>query len=165
VDRQLRKRARLAGEFDRQDQRLGLGYLREQAQHGESDRDRIGRDARPQTEGDSEGGKLGRRQALEPIEKRRAQLMEPREGQLHLGLHARRPDHSTPRGACEEVIQQGGLADPGFASDDDRAARSGSGIREEAIELFALGAPAPETWFGLGDRPHECSHRPIAVDL
>ena len=68
-----------------------LGHFGHQAEHGEADQETIRRRPRGQAEDDPERVTLWTRQPLEPIEQRRAQLMQAREGQLHLGLDPHRP--------------------------------------------------------------------------
>ena len=51
-----------------------------------------------------------------PVEHRRAQVMQPGERQLHLRLHAGGPRDAAPAGPLGDVLQQRGLADPGLAA-------------------------------------------------
>ena len=49
-----------------------------------------------------------------PLQHRRAQLMQAREGELHLRLHSPGPHHQAPRGPPGQMIKQDGLAHAGL---------------------------------------------------
>ena len=68
---------------------------------------------------------LRRREALEPVEHRRAQLMQPGERELHLRLDARRSRDRGTQTRARQVVQQRGLADPGLAAQDQHPALTG----------------------------------------
>ena len=85
-------------------QRTLLGHFGHQAEHGEADQEAIRRRPRGQAEDDPERVALRTRQPLEPIEQRRAQLMQAREGQLHLGLDAHRPRDGQVRRRLDQVL-------------------------------------------------------------
>ena len=101
--------------IDDTQQRTLLGHLREQAQHRQPDEEPIWSGAGAQPEHDLERLALRSRKPLEAIEHRSAQLMQAREGQLHLGLHAHRPHDGQLRRRLDEVLQQRRLPDPGLA--------------------------------------------------
>src|SRR5438034_6729305 len=65
--------------------------------------------------------------------------MQPREGELHLRLHARDPDDPVPRGPLGNVLQQRRLSDPRLATDDENTALTLARLCQEAVEGFALG--------------------------
>ena len=67
--------------------------------------------------------------------------MQPGERQFHLGLDACGSHHAAAGGVGEDVVEQGGLADTGFAAEHDHAASPGSRAQDEPIERFSLGAP------------------------
>ena len=69
-----------------------FGRGREQAQHGQPDEEPIGSGAGAQPEHDLQGPPLRVREFGEPVEQRRAQLMQTGEAQLHVRLHPDRPD-------------------------------------------------------------------------
>ena len=99
-----------------------LGRLGEQAEHGEADQERSGAGPALRPKTIRERVALRCRQPLEPVEQRRAQLMQAGERQLHLGLHpAARATVRSGRGR-DEVLEQRRLADPGLAAQDQRAA-------------------------------------------
>ena len=50
------------------------------------------------------------------IQHRRAQLMQPREGQLHFRLHSRGPCYQASRGPVGQLVKQGSLAHAGLTA-------------------------------------------------
>ena len=69
---------------------------------------------------------------------RRAQRMQAGVRELHLGLHARRPrDPASLRGR-RQVPQQGGLADPRLAAQDQHPALARAHSRDELFQRVAL---------------------------
>ena len=104
--------------IDDPQQRTLLRRLRQQAQHRQPDEEPVRRRAGAQPEDDLERLALGGRKPAEAIEQRSAQLMEAREGQLHLGLHAHRPHDGQVRRRLDQVVQQRRLADSGLASSE-----------------------------------------------
>ena len=96
-----RRRSSHCASSTRQTQRPLLGRLGQQAQHGQPDQEAI-RDvavaARPNAT--LSASRCGPGSASSSVEHRRAELMQPGERQLHLGLDARDPgDADTPRPA------------------------------------------------------------------
>jgi hypothetical protein len=128
---------------------LRFGDVGEQAQHCEADQKAIRLIASPETECGSERLALGRRQPVEAIEERRAQLVQSGERQFHLGLDAGSSHHATARGVREAVVEKGRLADPGLAAEYEHAARPGSRIVDKSREHFTLGASVLQPWSGL----------------
>jgi hypothetical protein len=74
--------------IDQADQRLFPGHLRQQAQHRQPDQEPVRRRPGGQAERDPQRILLRYRQVPGAVYHRRAQLMQAREGQLHLRLHA-----------------------------------------------------------------------------
>ena len=88
--------------------------------------------------------------------------MQPREGQLHLRLHARRPRDQAPRGPPGQVVEQHRLAHPGLAAHHQRPALAGAHIGDEPVKYAALAEPARQPGRGPpGTRM--CRHRPDAI--
>jgi hypothetical protein len=75
--------------------------------HSEPDQEVIRRRPFAQPEHRLQRGPLRRREAGDPVEQRRAQLMQRGEGQLHLGLHAGGSEHPDPGRRGRRVAQQG----------------------------------------------------------
>ena len=73
---------------DQADQRPFLGHLRQQAQHGQPDQEPVRRRPGGLAERGPQRVALRYRQLPGAVQHRRAQLMQAREGQLHLRLHA-----------------------------------------------------------------------------
>ena len=73
---------------DQADQRPFPGYLRQQAQHGQPDQEPVRRRPGGLAERDPQRVALRYRQVPGAVYHRRAQLMQAREGKLHLRLHA-----------------------------------------------------------------------------
>ena len=69
-----------------------LRGIRKQAEHGEPDQEPIGLRAGAQAEGDLQGAALRGRQPRAAVEQPDAQLMQPRERQLHLPFRTSRAD-------------------------------------------------------------------------
>jgi hypothetical protein len=95
---------------DQADQRLLPGHLRQQAEHGQPDHEPIRRRPGGQAERGPQRVALRTWQLPGAVQQRRAQLMQAREGQLHLRLHTRRSRHPAPSRAPGHVVQQHGLA-------------------------------------------------------
>ncbi len=96
-------------------------------------------------QGDVQGVALRREESgVEPGQHRGAELVDPGEWQLHLGLHA--DDLRDPEAArlTGRVPQQGGLADAGLAADHEDAALPVTRRREQTVERGALGASSDE---------------------
>jgi hypothetical protein len=81
---------------DEADERSLVGHLRHEAQHGKPKKEPVGRRSRRQAERRAERGALRRRQVLEAVQQWSAELVKPRKGELHLGLHGRRGHDAAP---------------------------------------------------------------------
>lgn len=84
-----------------------------------------------------------------------AQLMQAREGQLHLGLHPGHPHDSVPGDALGVVIQQGGFPDSRLTAYDQDSAASGRHHAGQPVERAALTETAAQLQL-----PHH-THRPL----
>ena len=102
--------------IDQAGQRLVLRRGGQQAQHRQPDQEPVRSLALPHAERDRERVALRPRQLVEPAEHRHAQLVQPGERQLHLGLHPPGPDHPKPRRPAGRIVQQRRLPDPGLAA-------------------------------------------------
>jgi hypothetical protein len=122
------------------DKRLRLSHRRHQAQDREADEEPVRGVAVAQAERGFERVALGSGQTLEAIRERGAQLLQPRERELHLRLDARRPGHRTSGGAAREIGQQRALSDPGLPTQHQRAARARAHARHQLIQCRALAA-------------------------
>ena len=126
-----------------------LGHLGEQAEHGQPDQEPVRRRARGQAERDPQRVALRRREPVEVIQHRRAQLMQPREGQLHLRLDPGRPRHPASVRPSGQVVQQRGLADARVAAHHQHPALTGPDRADQPVQHVALavtaGQPRPTT--------------------
>ena len=132
------------GVVDQTDQRLLIGGLGQQAEHGQPDEEAVGGGGGAETEGGGEGVTLGRGEPVEVVEHRRAQLVEPGERQLHLRLDACRPGDATRRRARRQHVEQRRLADPGLAPQHQDAALPADDRRDEAAQDVALALAAQQ---------------------
>jgi hypothetical protein len=123
------------------DRALGRG-LGKQAEHGQSEPEGIGRRPGPEPERRTERILLRARDAVEPVQQGRTQLVQPREGELRLLLHARRLHDPVAARAPDQVLQQRRLADSGLAPDDQGLTDAVSHAVEKFVELPTLVAPA-----------------------
>ena len=94
------------------DQRPVPGHLRQQAQHGQAHQEAVRRGTCTDTERGPQRITLRRRQGLQPVQHRRAQLMQPGERQFHLRLDTGGARYPAPRGLPGQVLQQRRLPHP-----------------------------------------------------
>ena len=90
---------------DEAQERLLLSDLGQQGQHRQPDQEPVRRLALSQAERRFERSTLGARQTLVPIRERRAELMQPGVGQLHLGFDTGRARRSVSRRTSQQVFQ------------------------------------------------------------
>jgi hypothetical protein len=129
---------------DETDERPFLGDLGQQAQDGERDEEPVGRLPDFQSKRRAKRGALRAWEVLEPVEKRRAELMQPGERQLQLRFDPRSADDSAVGCACRHVVEQSGLAHAGLAADDQDLASAVAYGREQAIQDRAFGCAAEQ---------------------
>ena len=94
-----------------------LGDLRQEGQRPERDQETVGRIPGRQSQRDAQCTLLGLRKAIEPSEHRRAELMEPRKRQLHLGFHSGDLCDSKPGSMLSDCSQQRRLSNARLAPD------------------------------------------------
>ncbi len=131
---------------DERQQRLLLGGRGEQAEHARHDRVAIAAGRLAERERPAQRGGLGRRDRVEPVEQRPEQLAQAREGDVGLGLHpARAQDrHAGGDRLRARVLEQRGLADPGLADEEQRAAPAGAGVAQQPVDPGPLLVAADE---------------------
>ena len=130
--------------IDDTQQRALLGHRREQAQHRQPDEKPIRGCAGAYAEHDLHGLPLRRREPVEPVEQRPAQLMQAGVSQLHLRLHPYRPDDRQIRRRRDQVFQQRRLPDPGLTAQHQRPALAAADRRDQVVEQRALARPAAQ---------------------
>ena len=105
---------------------------------------------------EAEGGRkrilLGSRQPLQRIQRRRAQLVQPGVGELHLRLDAGSTGNPGTRGCLGRVPQKRGLANARLAAHDQHAAlararRPRAGGRSRALGTAARSTDQPRASF------------------
>ena len=128
---------------DQAQQRLVRGHVGQQAQNGQADMETIRRAAQPQAERDAESLALRDGQLVEAAQHPPAQLVQRREGQLHLRLDTLRPCHLEVLRGIGRVTQQRGLADARLAAHHQRPAVPRPDVREQPVEGPALFSAAP----------------------
>jgi hypothetical protein len=71
--------------------------------------------------------------------------VQPREGQLHLGLDTRRPRHAASVGRRGYLSQERGLPDARLTAQDQHVAFARADTRNESIELHAFADAIKQT--------------------
>jgi hypothetical protein len=92
------------------DQRLLLGHSRQQGQDRQADEEAIRSRTRADPEGRQQCIALRDREALDPVQHRRQQLMQSGEGKLHLRLDTHGTGDKAARHLLDHVLQQRRLA-------------------------------------------------------
>jgi hypothetical protein len=126
-------------------QRPLLGGVRQQAQNRQPDQEAIRRRARGEPEGRAQRLALRTRQMPETIDQGRAQRVQARERELHLGLHARRPGDPALVGGRREVPEQRGLADSRLATKDEHTALTRAHAGDQSLQRVALADPVEQS--------------------
>ena len=129
---------------DNTDQRLFLGSLGYQAEDGQADEKSVRGIPSAQAEGFGERIALWRRNAIEEVEHRCAELMQSGERQLHFPLDTGNAGDAASRRLLQDVFEQRGLADPGLSPDDQDAALTRPNAGHQSIECLALAASTTE---------------------
>ena len=107
-------------------------------------RNRSGALAVAQTERGAERIALRTGKALEAIQERRTQLLQPRVRELHLRLDPGRPGDAAPGRVRHQILQQRALADAGLPAQHQRPARTSAHARHQLIQRRALATPAKQ---------------------
>ena len=131
-------------------QRPLLRHLRQHGERGQRDQEAVGGIAGRETEGDAQRDLLRLGKRVEPLEHRSAELMQPREGQLHLGLDTRDPRNATAGRLASEYCSSAVLPTPGLAPDDQDRALTATQVLQQPPEQRALTGAAPKPWRPLG---------------
>ena len=141
----LRRRAvQPLGVVDQADQRLLAPDLGQQPEQRQADQEAIRRRARAQAERGAQRVALRAGQGVEPVEHRRAQLLQRGERQPGLRLHARGARHLAVGRPLGHVGQQRRLADPRLAPQHQRPALAGAHRVQQPVERLALAVTAQE---------------------
>ena len=127
------------------DQRPFPGHIRHQAQGGQADREAIRAVPVSEAERCAQRVALRTRKAPEPVQERRAQLMQSGERHLDLRLSTRGPDDAATGRALHQVFQQRSLAGSRLAAEDQDPALTHPHVRYQPVQCLALGAPAMQS--------------------
>ena len=135
---------------DQADQGAFSGYLRQQVERRQANDEPVRRRPRDEPEGGPQRVLLRQRQSFGAAEHRRAQLMQARERQLSLRLHARRARDLALQFLSGDVLKQRRLAHPGLAAhDQDPALSLANGVHESAEHAQLI--PPPGKLRGTGN--------------
>jgi hypothetical protein len=147
---------------DQAQQRLLRGHLRQQAQHSQANQETIRCAGRTQAERDAESVALRPGQGAAAVQHPAAELVQRREGQLHLRLDTLSACHEEVRCRVGCVAEQRGLADASLTADDQRPAAAGPYLRQQLVEGHALpGAGAKHHHHPLWGLPHTVERIPL----
>ncbi len=129
---------------DAHEHRFGLGELGQQGQQRDPDRQRVRGLGVVRERALVEGVGLGVGEVRELPDRGSQQFGEPGEGQLGLGLHTLGLEQCHAARPLSRVAEQRGLADPGFAPQDEDLAAALARGRQQRIDAAALGCPTHE---------------------
>ncbi|ANP51334.1 hypothetical protein J2Z21_002901 [Streptomyces griseochromogenes] len=132
-------------------QRLLCGRLRQQRQDRQPHQEPVRHARRAQPERDLQRLPLRARQALQSIQHRRAQLVQPREGEFHFGLHAAYLGDAAPSRPLTRVVQQGRLAHSGLATQDQHRTPARPNPLHQTVQRLALAATTTQPGPGMTD--------------
>jgi hypothetical protein len=134
-------------------QRPGRSHLRQQAQDGQADQEPVRHRPRTQAERSPQRITLRHRHTPQPIQHRRAQLMQPGERQLHLRLDPRGGRHPATRRPPGQVIQQRRLARTRLATHHQRPALTRPHSPQEPVQHLTFVAAAQQLQDASSQRP------------
>jgi hypothetical protein len=129
---------------DEAQDRTPLRQLREQGQARRRDEEALGALGLGEAEGTAKGLRLWLRDPLDVPQGRVDELMERREGQLGLGLHAARRQHVHVVRALPRVLEQGGLPDARLSAHDQGTALRPASRSDQLPDSGALGVAPTE---------------------
>ncbi len=133
------------GVVDEADEGSIVRHLGQQPQEGQTDEEAIGRRTCPEAERRVEGIALGTGQPDQTVQHRCAELVQPGEGQLHLGFDPSGPCDPAPGRPPFEVVEQHGLADARLAAQHEHLAAAGTDLGQEPVQCLALLLPATQS--------------------
>jgi hypothetical protein len=125
---------------DHDQERLLIRDLGQQGEGRQPDEKAVGCRLLLHPERAAERRGLAARQPIDVAQHRSQQLMQPGEGELRFGLDARGQEHTRAGGpgAGDGRMQQGALAEPGFAKHQQRRARRPAS-KQQRTDLRQLG--------------------------
>src|SRR5262249_18946302 len=129
---------------DNTQERPPLGGLRQQAEDRQSDQEWVWSRPGAESEGDGERVALRRREALDQLEERRAELPQPPQGEPHPPLDSEGAGDPELSAGLGRIVQERGLADARLAVQHQRAAVSAARGLQQPFEHLALTLPAEQ---------------------
>ncbi len=133
------------------------GDLRQEAERGERHEEPVGGAARREAEGDAQCVLLRFGDRVEVRQHRPAQLVQPGERQLHLGLDTRDPSDPEAGRLPSAMAQECGLAHAGLTTDGEDGAVASAGIFQQLVQHTTLRGATTERRGALS------SHAPGSV--
>ena len=130
---------------DQAQDRSLITSVREQAQNGEPDEERIWSSAGAETGGSLQSLTLRSRQRVDPVEQRAAELMETGVSELHLRLDPHRSENGQVRRRPDQVLEQRRLADPSLTAHHQRGTLSPADRTDQRVEQRALVGPTEQS--------------------
>jgi hypothetical protein len=121
-----------------------LGRIGQQVEHGQTDDETVRRKSAAEAKSGPQRGALRSRESVEAIQHRRAQLMYPGEGELHLRLDTDGARHPAAGRVFGHVVQQRRLAYALLATDHQGPALPRMNGLDETVEHVARGSSAPK---------------------
>ncbi len=129
------------GVVDDEADRALFGGLGDQGQHPGADGEPVDRPAPTQRQRDAEGLGLGFGEPVEVIDERAQQAGESGEREVAFDLAAGDPKQAERGRPPDRVLQQSGLADPRITGDQQGAATTHRGVRQQRVDGALLGPP------------------------
>jgi hypothetical protein len=129
---------------DHAQKRALLGRLGQQAEHSQANKEPVRRETLAQPECDFQRMALRSGKSLKAIAQRRAELMQCRECQLHLRLHARRTHHAHVRRRPDRIVQQRRLPNSCLTPQHEHIAASSPCSLTQPIEDRAFVSPTAQ---------------------
>ena len=120
---------------------MSLGRVGDQGQGPKGDHEAVGRLPGSKSKRNAQGALLGWREAVQPSEQRRTELVESCKGQLHLGFHPGDLRNVETVGSLGDKAQQSGLSNPRLAADNQDCAPAIACVLQHSLERLTLGEP------------------------
>src|ERR1019366_9251963 len=137
---------------DDDDQRPIVSHLGKQSEYSEAEKERVRGKPGGQAKRGADRLPVGRGEAVQAPEHRRAQLVKPGIGELHLRFDTRGVLDAAASVRADEILEQEGLTDPRLTADDERGAHPFMEPSDEMSEVCSLLAAAPQK--RLASAPH-----------
>jgi hypothetical protein len=127
-------------------ERLFRARRRQHGQRRQADEQAVDRRSFFEAESDAQRSSLAERKFFELRRERMQELMESHEAELHLGFDPGEPLHAQIDGRRNDVVEERGLPDPGFAANHDRAAQAIAHCVDQLPDLRPLRRAPQKSW-------------------